>query len=224
MQKVDLTGKKFSMLSVIKEVPPLNGKKRYECLCDCGNTIEVSYANLKGGKNKMSCGCMRKQWLSESQIKHGMRYTKLYRTWQSLRSRSVNSKIFKKTKNHITYFEKNIKVCTEWENSFESFMEWAKKAEYDEEAAKEGKLSIDRIDNDGDYEPSNCQWITIGENSRKDWVGKSNSKCRKLSNNDVDKIKELLLTKNHTQKEIAEMFGVERTTISRIKRGILNYV
>ena len=218
MQKVDLTGMKFSMLTVLKEVEPLNGKKRYECFCDCGNKVEISYANLKSGNKRMSCGCMKKKWLKDARTTHGGKYTKLYRTWQSMKSRSVNSKTFYDSPNRVTYKNKKIKCCEAWLKSFENFKEWALANGYME------SLSIDRIDNNGNYEPSNCQWITIGENSRKDWIGKSNSKCRKLTDKDVVKIKELLETGNHTQKEIAGMFCVERTTISRIKRGVLNYV
>lgn len=224
MQKIDLTRQKFDMLLVLNEVEPLNGKKRYLCRCDCGNEIEKSYSNLKGLKGRQSCGCMRKEWIREKQTKHGMKYTKLYRTWQSLKSRSVNSSAFIERKETQTYKEKGIKVCEDWDKSFESFMEWAVSAGYTEEKAKRENLSIDRIDNDGNYEPSNCQWITIGENSRKDWLGKSNNKCRKLSDKDVSEIIELLQTTNLSQVEIAEKYNVERTTISRIKRNKVNYV
>lgn len=224
MQKVDLTGQKFSMLTVMKETESLNGKKRYICRCDCGNIIEKSYANLKGLNGRQSCGCMKKEWLKESQTKHGMKYTKLYRTWQGIRSRSINSNTFKDIENHKTYTEKGITVCDEWENSFESFMKWSIDNGYSEEKAKKEKLSIDRIDNNGNYEPNNCQWIYIGENSRKERIGKSNTKCRKLTDKNVEDIENILKNTNLSQVEIAEKYNIERTTISRIKRKVLNYV
>lgn len=174
MQKIDLTGKVFSMLTVLQEIEPLNGKKRYRCLCECGNTTEVSYANLKSGKERQSCGCMRKKWLAESQTTHGMRYTKLYSTWQNLRSRCYNSSVFlSKSKAGISYAERGISVCKEWEDSFKAFQDWAESVGYDEELAKANKLSIDRIDNNGNYEPDNCRWTNQNvqsANTRQLWT------------------------------------------------------
>lgn len=210
MQKVDLTGIKFSMLTVLKEIEPLNGKKRYLCVCDCGNKIEKSYSNLKGVNGNQSCGCMTKKWISEAQTTHGDRYTRLYRIWQGIKSRSVNSKTFTDRYNQNSYKEKQIKCCKEWLDSYQSFKDWAITSGYQDD------LTIDRIDNSGNYEPNNCQWITAFENSTKDSIGVSNKKCVKLSDKEIEAVKQRL-KQNESCSSIARDFNVDRTTINRIK-------
>lgn len=152
MRKVDLTGKTFSMLTVIKEVEPLNGKKRYLCKCTCGKEFEKSYVGiiLKGNK---SCGCMAKQWQAEAQKTHGQKYTKLYSVWQGVKSRSVNSGRFLDRKEHSEYKRKQIMICEEW-LKFENFYKWAIENGYKENIG----ISIDRRDNEKGYYPGNCRW------------------------------------------------------------------
>ena len=104
MQKKDLTGKTFSLLKVEKEVEPLNGKKRYLCVCNCGNKIEKSYSNLVANKNNnQSCGCMAQEWQRIAKTTHGGKYTRLYNIWQGLKARSVNSGVFQDRKEHNEY-------------------------------------------------------------------------------------------------------------------------
>ena len=85
---------------------------------------------------------------------HGQKHTKLYRKWEYMKSRCNNPN----TKYFRFYGGKGVKVCNDWNNNFMSFKEWSESNGY------EDGLTIDRIDSNGNYEPSNCQWITMNEN------------------------------------------------------------
>lgn len=154
MSKIkDLSGLKFGKLTVMERI----GTKRYgkdgqaspqwRCVCDCGEEVITDSRLLLRGAI-VSCGC--------GKCTHKKSKTLLYKTWLNMKQRCSNKKIV--TYKH--YLDKGIKVCEEWENSFENFESWALSNGY-----KEG-LTIDRINNDGDYEPSNCRWITLSEQQR----------------------------------------------------------
>jgi hypothetical protein len=145
----DLTGKKFGMLSVIKIYPHRRkGKVLWICHCDCGKETISGSANLRRGVSA-SCGCVR--------IKHHGKNTSLYRTWGGMKTRCHNPK----TPCWKRYGGRGIKICDEWINDFSAFRAWALVNGY-----KPG-LTIDRKDNDGNYSPDNCQWLTLSENSKK---------------------------------------------------------
>lgn len=144
----DLTGKQFGRLTVIEKSGYVGKKIAWLCKCECDNTTIVSGSNLVT-KAVQSCGCLNK-----ANTKHGMRYTKIYKIWESMKRRCLNPKV----ERYMSYGGRGIKFCDEW-NNFIPFYEWAKSAGY-----KEG-LSIDRIDVDGNYEPNNCRWITMKEQS-----------------------------------------------------------
>ena len=162
----DLTGKKFGRLMALE---PTEKRKHgciiWICLCDCGNLIEVRSDELKF-KHKKSCGCLRgerarKRGKESINYKHGDSIVKtrkkLYRIWQAIKTRCLNP-------NHITYYyygNRNIKICNEWKNDYLAFKTWALSHGYIE------GLTIDRINNNGNYEPNNCRWITKSENTRK---------------------------------------------------------
>ena len=144
----DLTGKRFGMLEVIIRTNNIGKKVAWTCRCDCGNPSTATTSNLLGGKST-SCGCVR--------TKHKGKGTLLYRTWSGIKSRCTNSKMdcWKR------YGGRGIKMCDEWINDFSAFRTWALANGY-----KPG-LTIDRIENDGNYCPENCQWITLSENVKK---------------------------------------------------------
>jgi hypothetical protein len=145
----DLTGKRFGKLVVTGFCEKRGGKSYYwNCVCDCGKKITVRSDNLTNGYSK-SCGCA-----SSRNKKHGKYKTRLYRIWKGIFARCYN----KNQLSYCYYGEKRITVCPEWK-VFQNFEAWAKSAGYDD------SLSIDRIDNDGNYEPSNCRWATPKEQS-----------------------------------------------------------
>ena len=151
----DLTGKRFGRLTVIGVED--NGKRQtyYACQCDCGN-VKVIRADALVGGCTVSCGCKKKE---QDRINltanhsHKMSGTRLYVIWNGMKGRCNNPN----DPRYDRYGGRGISVCEEWNTSFQSFYDWAISNGYSEE------LTIDRIDNDGNYEPSNCRWSTNKE-------------------------------------------------------------
>lgn len=121
-----------------------------------------------------SCGCYKREMLSKKQSKHRQTNTRLYGIWCAMKSRCGNNN----TLAYPDYGCRGITVCEEWKNSFESFMNWANSSGYDE------KLSIDRIDNDGNYCPENCRWVdsaTQASNRRSNVIYEYNGVSHNIS-------------------------------------------
>jgi hypothetical protein len=152
------------------------GKKKVECVCDCGNKYIGVLSAIKSGNTK-SCGCLHDLGNRKT---HGMRKSKLYTTWANIKQRCTNEK----KPDFIYYGGKGVKICSEWENDFSSFYNWAISNGW-----KDG-LQIDRINNEGNYCPENCQCITAKENvAKQDKVIKIFENGRYVSLMDYCKIK-----------------------------------
>lgn len=195
----NLNGKRFGKLVVIGEADDYiqpNGRRRsrVSCLCDCGNTIDVLRENVVSGKTK-SCGCYRRTVSSNARKSHGDSESLLYGVWLSMKRRCDNENV----PHYEDYGKRGITVCDEWQHSYESFRDWAMQNGYHE------GLSIDRINNDMGYSPTNCRWAdskTQANNRRSN---------RKLTYNG----------ETHNVTEWAELLGINpKTLFNRIYRGL----
>lgn len=148
----DLTGQRFGRLTVIKLEGIRNKYAQWLCQCDCGNT-KIAATNVLRNGGTSSCGCYKQQMLRERPKTHGLAGTRLYKTWTGIKYRCYNSK----ATGYHNYGGRGISVCKEWYDDFTMFLKWAMENGYKD------TLTLERIDNDGNYEPSNCKWATKSE-------------------------------------------------------------
>lgn len=158
----DLTGQRFGKL-VARSIVGQDKHKNviWLCDCDCGRTHEVVSRALVNGSVK-SCGCIgHGEFRNKRHEKHGGSNERLYRVWGCMLNRCYDSN----RSEYQNYGGRGIEVCDEWRNSYATFRSWAYSNGYDPSLSGRD-CSLDRIDTNGNYEPSNCRWVTMLEQSR----------------------------------------------------------
>lgn len=200
----DLTGQKFGLLTVIGLAETDTRKTYWVCKCDCGNMKTVRSDSLLCGAIK-SCGCIKRKQDGVNLTKnhrHKMSGTRIYSEWQGMKGRCYN----KGSARYADWGGRGIEVCEQWRNSFESFYTWAMANGYQD------NLTIDRIDNNGNYCPENCRWVGQQE------------QCRNRRSN----INITIGNSTRTLMEWCEIFQVDYTNVNaryhRNKNATIDYL
>lgn len=191
-------GDRFGHLTVVSEQSRKDHEgvvRRYvQVRCDCGKELEVYMSNLIKENHTTSCGCFGAQTRRDAHTTHGhscrtggIRRTRTYRTWEAMKQRCYNPN----NRDYINYGQRGISICPRWLESFENFLDDMGEASSD--------LYIDRIDNDGNYEPSNCRWATAMQQVY-------NRRCTKRLE---------YKGKEYTIREFSDMTGIKYGTIER---------
>jgi len=187
----DMTGSRFGRLLVLERSGTIGHNVLYSCLCDCGNVKDVRTGDLRSGRTT-SCGCYTKEVTTERNTTHGESKTGLYGLWLQMKNRCYNPR----TAAYKHYGGRGISVCDKWLD-FECFKE--------DVGERANGMTLDRIDNDGNYCPENCKWATRREQSRN---------RRNTTYAVVNGVKGLLM-------DFAKEAGVSHTTVrSRLSRGL----
>lgn len=193
----DITGRRYGKLTVIRRAENTkNNKTQWLCKCDCGNEKVVARSSLTSGKTR-SCGCLMK----ESRVivaeklkgdksplfKHGMCYSRIHVIHRNMKGRCYN----KNDHAYKSYGGRGITVCKEWRDDFLNFYNWAISSGYNDE------LTLDRIDVNGNYEPSNCRWVGM----------------KTQQNNRTNNVHLSYNGEIHTLSEWAEKIGITKSAI-----------
>lgn len=205
MRTPDLAGLRVGRLLVVEMRGKRGPRREWLCRCNCGSEILITTSRLTGNSPTLSCGCITRERVSSeahravmlaNTITHGRSKTPTYTSWCDMIQRCTNPKREK----YARYGGRGITVCRRWMDSFENFL-----ADMGERPTG---TTIDRIDNDGNYEPDNCRWSSPREQS-------INSSKTKLSEQQVREIQNLAAS-GESQRDIARRFGVTDGHVNNI--------
>lgn len=195
-----IIGNEYGHVTVLEFDHAINGKWYYKCRCNlCGKEFITLKYSLTSGHTK-TCGCTRTAWMHSGNLnkKHGLYEERAYWVWCKIKSRCYNPN----SREYANYGGRGIVMCDEWLHDPRAFCEWAYAHGYDKDAPK-GQCTIDRIDVNKNYEPSNCRFITNLEqqNNRRD--------CRKFE----------YKGEIHTIAEWARIYNIPYQTMSQILKS-----
>ena len=197
MKKIDLSGLRFGRWKVLCQSRDVGNRNQIKwiCKCDCGIVKSVQADSLRNGSSK-SCGCLAIESKREKKT-HGMSKSRIYRIYRHMINRCGNANV----ESFPIYGGRGIAVCDEWDN-FEAFHEWSRANGYAD------NLSIDRIDNNKGYSPSNCRWVSVTDQAR--------NKRNTTGSIEAAKMVRYLRGKGVRNKDVSAMLGLSRTTVSDI--------
>ena len=193
---IDMTGHIYNGCKVIGYIKTEKRKAVWEVECFCGNRFEAIGTYIRTG-HKKSCGCLKSKVTSERNYKHGKTNTRLYHIWSNMKARCLNTN----NDAYHRYGGRGISIWDDWVTSFENFERWALNNGYSD------KLSIDRIDNNGNYEPTNCTWSDYYEQGR----------------NKRNNVLSYYKGKMRSRSEISEMTGLNYGTIRRREQDGIDF-
>lgn len=196
-------GQKVNGLTFINEIQQKKNHRYAIWKCYCGKQFTTKIESVRNGHTK-SCGCYHIKQTKIRSITHGLKKHPLYSVYTSMKNRCLNSN------NHAFkyYGARGITICDEWQNDIKAFIEWGEKNGYQK------GLTIERIDNNKGYCPSNCTFATVAEQSH-------NRRSTKLDWAKVNEIREMRQGNSKIlQREIADIYGVSKATINRVIKNI----
>lgn len=192
---IDLQGQRFGRLVVVSRAPTKNQSKQWLCICDCGKKHIASTTHLRQGRVR-SCGCIRGEQLGKLNRTHGASNSLTFKRWKSMLARCS----LPNSKSYPRYGGRGITVCARWQQSFENFL-------HDMGECPGTNWTVERRENNGNYDPSNCRWATRQEQNRN------------TSRNHLLLYQEELLCVG----EWAEILGINaRTILTRLNKGMSN--
>lgn len=206
-------GNKYNFLTVLGFEYDKYGNRCFRCICDCGKIVLETPRYLISGHVK-SCGCKQRELLRDEFIVHGGcthgKPERLYRVYRGMIARCYDTS----NENYMNYGGRGIEICEEWRNDYATFREWAFAHGYDEKKDRK-EQSIDRIDNNGNYEPNNCRWATMKVQRQNQRPHKEHKKRATIIINGVE----------YPKKDVCAEYGVSVETFDyRVKHKGMSIV
>jgi hypothetical protein len=196
-------GQRFGRLVVVDRAPSRDGRRVYNCLCDCGTMAAILGSPLVNGRTR-SCGCLRRESTSSRMTTHGLsrKFSGEYAAWKSMNKRYYKPYFI----GYSNYGGRGIHVCQRWRNSFQKFFN-------DVGPKPSAKHSLDRVDNNGDYAPGNCRWATRLEQAQ-------NTRSNVTSLKEAENIRTQYALGGVTKRELCWQYGLAEQTIYRIVENL----